>query len=65
MVDLVIGHVYWTPFEPAGRVRLLEIEPGDYFGHQTVFVEYVENHCGHKAGTFGRYLADELREERG
>lgn len=51
-----------TPFDPGGRVRVLEIEEGFYEGRRTAWVEYLEDHPhGYRKGTCGRYFADELR----
>lgn len=59
------GNTYRTPWEPSGLVKVLEAEPGLYFGRTSVFIEFVEDHpMGYKKGEVGRYLADEMREVR-
>lgn len=62
-MDLIPGEIYRTPWDPAGTVRVVQIErPHPMNGKPTVFVQFVGDHPrGMKDGEFGRYFADELR----
>src|SRR5882762_4228201 len=61
-----VGEVYRTPYDPAGLVEVMELEPGEYHGRRTAKVLYLVDHPdGYKRGEIGRYLVDELRPTLG
>jgi hypothetical protein len=61
-IDNVVGREFRTPFDPAGVVQVLEIEPGYFCDRRTVLVKHVVDHpMGYLAGTIGRYFLEELR----
>ena len=61
-----VGEVYRTPYDPAGLVEVMELEPGECHGRRTAKVLYLLDHPdGYKRGESGRYLVDELRPTLG
>src|SRR6266446_4753292 len=61
-----VGEVYRTPYDPAGLVEVMELEPGECHGRRTAKVLYLLDHPdGYKRGEIGRYLVDELRPTLG
>ena len=64
-LDLIeVGDVCWTPFDPGGPVKILEIEGlHPVVSRRTVRVLYLTDHPhGYKCGTEGRYFLDEMRD---
>lgn len=61
ILKLSPGDLCWTPFEPHGLVKVLEIE-GNHpvVPKRTVRVQFQHDHVGHAALTKGRYFLDEL-----
>src|SRR5712671_4112304 len=61
-----VGEIYRTPYDPAGLVEVMELEPGECHGRRTAKVLYLLDHPdGYKRGESGRYLVDELRPTLG
>src|SRR6266849_6434976 len=61
-----VGEVYRTPYDPAGLVEVMELEPGECHGRRTAKVLYLLYHPdGYKRGESGRYLVDDLRPTLG
>jgi len=61
-----VGEVYRTPYDPAGLVEVMELEPGECHGRRTAKVLYLLDHPdGYKRGEIVRYLVDELRPTLG
>ena len=61
-----VGEVYRTPYDPAGLVEVMELEPGECHGRRNARVLYLHDHPhGYKRGEIGRYLMDELRPRLG
>src|SRR5258707_2895542 len=61
-----VGEVYRTPYDPAGLVEVMELEPGECHGRRTAKVLYLFDHPdGYKRGEIGRYLVDDLRPTLG
>ena len=61
-----VGEVYRTPYDPAGLVEVMELEPGECHGRRTAKVLYLLDHPdGYKRGESGRYLVDDLRPTLG
>lgn len=58
--DLMIGGFYFTPFDPAGRVKLLRVYPGEY-DRKMADVRFCHDHAGYPKDSTGTYFADELR----
>ena len=63
---IILGHVYRTPYDPSGLVRIIAIEPPQAGYDECVFVQFVGDHpSGYKDGTNGRYFSKELRPAAG
>src|SRR6266436_129769 len=61
-----VGEVYRTPYDPAGLVEVMELEPGECHERRTAKVLYLFDHPdGYKRGEIGRYLVDDLRPTLG
>src|SRR5260370_298357 len=61
-----VGEVYRTPYDPAGLVEVMELEPGDCHGRRTAKVLYLLDHPdGYRRGEIVRYLVDDLRPTLG
>lgn len=63
----MIGNVYLTPYEPAGKVRVLYVDwSGFPFSDYMAHVEYIEDHPhGYKKGQRGNYFARQLKPQNG
>lgn len=58
----LIGKTMMTPFEPAGKVKVISVELGTYFGEDLAGIIHIEDHpMGYKKDSYGCYLAKELR----
>ncbi len=51
-----------TPFETAGKVKVISVALGAYFGKDLATVKFVEDHpYGYKKDSIGHYVAEELK----
>jgi hypothetical protein len=62
-MDVSVGQRYRTPFEPAGVVEVLALEPVSAgTTRRMAVVRFIGDHPhGYPDGTEGRYFADNLR----